>query len=96
MLYLVQTPFQHLRNGRDLLLYTLVGLIDPEQTFFQFRRTIQRMHAVMSQCASESFNKWARQPFALRVEHAQIRKQVGFRAGFLRAELMACGRFALE
>ena len=70
--------------------------VDPEQALFQFGRALQRPHPVVSQCPFERADIGWRQAVTARLQHAQVRKQIGLGAGLFTARPMVYLRLALE
>ena len=91
-----QTPLEDAHNRGDLLLRALMRLVDPEQALFQFRGAFQRLHTVVSQRTLERADKGWRESFTARLQHAQVRKQIGLGGGLFTAGPMVHLRLALE
>ncbi len=71
-----QTSFENGQNGRDLLLQALVRFVNPEQTLFQGRRALQRLHAVVSERTLERADESRWESVTARFQHAQVRKKI--------------------
>src|SRR5690349_18254052 len=93
---MLQPSFKNRQHHRDLLLKSLLRLVNPQQAFFKLRRTFEAANSVASQSTSQTFDECRRKPFALRIQHAQVREQVCLSARHFASGTMVNLRFAVE
>src|SRR5271167_1828263 len=91
-----QTSLEDGHNGRDLLLHALMRFVDPEQALFEFRGAVQCLDTIVSQGALECADKSLWESSTARLQHAQVRKQIGLGTGLFTAGPMVYPRLALE